>query len=106
MDREKVTQIMNEAAERIERECKNGHNNAGEVLALAKALNELVAVYEGLVAGKGKKNRYAFEWLMRAEDERYWKMAKGRIKKITVLAGAGTVISGISILLLLVHMFL
>lgn len=45
--------------------------------------------------------RYVFEWFMRAEDQRYWRMAKNMIKeesrKTTAIIGINAVVTVIII---------
>ena len=56
---------------------------------------------------KNRDNRYAFEWFMRSEDQRYWKMTKNLIKhekkKITVFTEINTVISMLIVISLLLQ---
>ena len=56
---------------------------------------------------KNRDNRYAFEWFMRSEDQRYWKMTKNLIKhekkKITAFTAINTVISMLIVISLLLQ---
>lgn len=53
--------------------------------------------------------RYAYEWFMRAEDERYWTLTQRLVaetkRKITVLIGVSTVISLITLILFVLFCF-
>ncbi|WP_195416365.1 hypothetical protein [Enterocloster citroniae] len=53
---------------------------------------------------KERDKRYAYEWFMRAEDKRYWRMAEDlinkKIKKVAVFTAINTAIStGITFIL-------
>lgn len=47
--------------------------------------------------------RYAFEWFMRAEDQRYWRMTKNMIKeesrKTTAIIGINAVVTVAAIII-------
>lgn len=102
--RERYMKLLNEYASQLAEK---------KLIEELKEEDQQLAEYAAILMGNASWNvskRFANEWFMRSEDSRYWRMTKRlvnqKIKKITALALASTVISAICYVLILLHMCL